>query len=272
MRTIGKVEIALVLDNTGSMRGQKLTNLKDAATKLVDTLVLDHQGPQRPQDRPGAVLETVNVGPSYQTADWIDKDGISDAKNEVFNKKVNRFDLFDKQNVQAGAAASRAASMPYDIDEVTGDPSKPDTLYVPYFAPDEPDTKSGGKDVYTNNYLTDTPLATIKEGDAAAPVLPGLPAAPGRYRQVQRRRHQDRHQSGGMGYKYGPNCRLRDRAARPPLLRYRDVEDGDQRHDRQRQHRHPVRSRRGAGTCCRRSARSPTACPMTTRSGRNTSC
>ena len=99
---MGKAEIALVLDNTGSMRGQKLTNLKDAATKLVDSLSSTTKDPNDLRIALVPFTMTVNVGPTYQTADWIDKDGISDANNEVFNKKVNRFDLFDKQNVEMG--------------------------------------------------------------------------------------------------------------------------------------------------------------------------
>ena len=39
VRSLDKLEIALVLDNTGSMQGTKLSTLKDAASAMVDKLV-----------------------------------------------------------------------------------------------------------------------------------------------------------------------------------------------------------------------------------------
>lgn len=41
--TVGDVEVALVLDTTGSMAGQKIEDLKDAAEELVDILVREDQ-------------------------------------------------------------------------------------------------------------------------------------------------------------------------------------------------------------------------------------
>ena len=43
VRPTGKLEIALVLDQTGSMAGQRITNLKAAAKDLVDIVVWDNQ-------------------------------------------------------------------------------------------------------------------------------------------------------------------------------------------------------------------------------------
>ena len=43
VRPQGKVEVALVLDQTGSMAGQKMTNLKLAAKDLIDIVVWDNQ-------------------------------------------------------------------------------------------------------------------------------------------------------------------------------------------------------------------------------------
>ena len=89
---------------------------------------------------------------------------------------------------------------------MTGDPGKPDTLYVPYFAPDEPDTKSGGKDVYTNNYLTDTPLATVKQGTLLHPSFQDFQLLQGDTDKYSGAATKTGTQSGGMGYKYGPNA------------------------------------------------------------------
>lgn len=42
---------------------------------------------------------------------------------------------------------------PYDLDDTPPEPSNPDTLWVPYFWPDEPDIGPGG---YDNRYLPDS--------------------------------------------------------------------------------------------------------------------
>ena len=92
---------------------------------------------------------------------------------------------------------------------------KPDTLYVPYFAPDEPDTKSGSSDVYTNNYLKDTALATVKKGTLLHPSFQDFQLLQGDTAKYSGTATKTGTQSGGMGYKYGPNagCEL------APLLR-----------------------------------------------------
>ena len=43
VRPQGKLEVALVLDQTGSMAGQKIANLKLAAKDLIDIVVWDNQ-------------------------------------------------------------------------------------------------------------------------------------------------------------------------------------------------------------------------------------
>ena len=158
---------------------------------------------------------------------WIDADGISDASNEVFNEKVNRFDLFKKPEGDLGRLR-REPRAPYDIDETTGDRGQAGHALRALLRPRRARHQVGGTDVYTNNYLNDSALATIKKGDAAASLLPGLPAAAGRHRQVQRHRHQDRHAIGRHRLQVRSEFRLRDRAASPPLLRHRNGQDRDQ--------------------------------------------
>ena len=68
--TSGELEIVLVLDNTGSMKGQKLIDLKSAAQTMVDTLLL----PGRDNVRISVVpfSEYVNVGIPNRNKPWID--------------------------------------------------------------------------------------------------------------------------------------------------------------------------------------------------------
>jgi Flp pilus assembly protein TadG len=83
VRSLGKVEVVLVLDNTGSMKGTKLTKLKEAANALVDTLV---DATADPADlRIGLVpfSMTVNVGAGYQNASWIDNNAKSPIHDDI---------------------------------------------------------------------------------------------------------------------------------------------------------------------------------------------
>jgi len=90
------LEIALVLDNSGSMdylgsgSGKKrIALLKDAAKQLVQTLA-KQAGQMKQVSKPvqfGVVpfAASVNVGPQYATASWMDRDGISPIHHENFD-------------------------------------------------------------------------------------------------------------------------------------------------------------------------------------------
>lgn len=163
----GKVEVALVLDNTGSMKGTKLTNLKSAAKSLVTTLASQASEPGMVKIALVPFSSTVRLPvdkTDYKLSSWIDKDGKSPVAREIFNGTLNvkRFDLFRKLDDSTyqdlswkGCVESRP--MPYDVTDDTPDRDVPATLIVPYFAPDEPDTKKKNSNtgIYDNDYLGD---------------------------------------------------------------------------------------------------------------------
>ena len=78
------IEIALVLDNTYSMVGQKLTDLKSAANTLIKTF----------EDEPDLDVKIalvpfsryVNVGTQYRNASWLDVDADSSTTKNVCYK------------------------------------------------------------------------------------------------------------------------------------------------------------------------------------------
>ncbi|MDB5466587.1 MAG: hypothetical protein JWQ46_1349 [Phenylobacterium sp.] len=152
VRSDVKLEIAMVLDNSGSMaQNNKIGDLRIAATNFVDTM--ETAATQRGD--PTAVLmslvpfsQTVRVDPGYRGAAWLDDKGKAKINDEIFSKNnTSRFALFDKlQTPWAGCLESRA--YPYDVTDQAA--NKADSLFTPYFWPDEPDT--GG---YNNNYLPD---------------------------------------------------------------------------------------------------------------------
>jgi len=83
-RALSKIEVAFVLDNSGSMSGSKMSSLKDAAKLLVDTLY----EPENSQNFVSFGLVpftgSVNVGAGSIDASWIDSAGLSNAAQEDF--------------------------------------------------------------------------------------------------------------------------------------------------------------------------------------------
>jgi hypothetical protein len=66
-----KLEIALALDNTGSMSGTKLTVLKDSATRLVDNLLDKSPSPDAVRFALVPFGQYVNVGLGNRSAPWL---------------------------------------------------------------------------------------------------------------------------------------------------------------------------------------------------------
>jgi Flp pilus assembly protein TadG len=87
-RSFGKLEVSLVLDNTGSMAGAKLNSLKSAANDLLD-IVFD---PAIPAGNVKAAIvpfsEYVNVGLSRRNASWLQVDNdssVATTTNQCWN-------------------------------------------------------------------------------------------------------------------------------------------------------------------------------------------
>ncbi|MCE4222515.1 pilus assembly protein [Methylobacterium sp. C25] len=154
-RGSGNLEIAMVLDNTGSMDGAKITNLKAAATKMVGDL-FDQVDPAKPNSLKIAVVpfsQTVNVGASNVTAGWLDTKGLASYHSQIFNAKGNRLALFATLG-QPWAGCVEGRIMPYDVQDTAASQTAPDTLFVPYFAPDESDNDGDAINNYLQDYAT----------------------------------------------------------------------------------------------------------------------
>ncbi len=214
IRSMGKVELALVLDNTGSMKGTKLTKLKEAAHALVDELVTATKEPKDLRISLVPFSQTVNVGAGYKNAAWMDTSARSSVHDDIFTKDngttysgTNRFTLFNNMKVAwGGCVESRPA--PYDVEEAPPSSGTPNTLYVPYFAPDEPDDQYEDKkgkwhDIYNNNYLlTDAVNKTDKEWK-------GKQGNPAKYASKFGGKSGT---TADLSYKFGPNsgCELQE--------------------------------------------------------------
>ncbi len=152
------LELVMVLDNTGSMSGSRIRALREAAGSAVEIL-FDAAPPGDDSLRIGLVpfSSAVNVGAENARAWWLDPDARSPlhAPASSFDRPVNRWDLFDDLREDwRGCVEARA--QPYDIDDTTPQAGSPATLFVPYFAPDEPGGRGNPRSGYRNSYLADS--------------------------------------------------------------------------------------------------------------------
>ncbi len=178
----GTLEVALVLDNSGSMSGSKLTALQDAAETLVDTM-FDNATPGSGDLKFSLVpfATFVDVGTVYAGVGWMDTQGLSPIHSENFSAPANRFDLYDNiVNVQWEGCVE-ARPYPHDVSDTPPDSSNPATLFVPSFAPDHSDT-GGWNWQYPNRYLADaTGGTTLVRQENVSKYYPGVTAIPGYY-------------------------------------------------------------------------------------------
>jgi Flp pilus assembly pilin Flp len=151
------LEVAMVLDNSGSMSSySRMTELKKAAKNATDIL-FDNQ-PTLPNVFVSIVPFTqyVNVGTANRTASWMSQTGASSIshlnfdndENEAtsFTGTVNRWTLFDGFNRAPWEGCVEARVTPFDTQDTVPDNSVPDTMFQPAFAPDSP----------VDDYISDT--------------------------------------------------------------------------------------------------------------------
>lgn len=200
-----KVELTMVLDNTGSMGQAGIDTLKEAALGLLGTVEEAGKG----KDVKVALVPfvtAVNVRGEGFDETWIDTDGQAlyngwtfldkeerkrRGEGETTNWEEDYGQACENQGQSAVAQDFKAACerlaeseidypehdilfaasgtvwkgcvearpFPYNLDLTPPDPDNPDTLFVPYFAPDEPgeSTFNGGNEGknFNNSWLND---------------------------------------------------------------------------------------------------------------------
>src|SRR5690606_29413698 len=100
-------EITLVLDTTGSMKGGKLTAMKDAVTGMIDSMSAQVNDKQKLRFAVVPFSSFVNVGPQHGPdfdkdgkqvpgtgAPWLDLKGQSPVKQVELSPGVSRFQLY----------------------------------------------------------------------------------------------------------------------------------------------------------------------------------
>ena len=170
------LEIALALDNTGSMGAYRMGELRKAATALLDILESVHKPNGSPKRVVKAALvpfvTAVNVKGTGFKRSWIDGIDAVDYETDTttlsplhgsdFDKRpdgrpYNHFALFKRLGIEwKGCVQARPGALA--LSDEPPSKARPETLFVPYFAPDEPGIARapGDKgDQWNNSYLND---------------------------------------------------------------------------------------------------------------------
>lgn len=144
-REISGLEVALVMDNTGSMyTNNRIGIAREAATNFVlemEGVAAASTDPQKLRISVVPFAGTVNVGPSNASATWLDQQAASPVHSQIFSTamggatSVNRFSLLQTLGIPWGGCVE-SRPMPYDVQDTPPAASTPGTLFVPYFAPD----------------------------------------------------------------------------------------------------------------------------------------
>jgi Flp pilus assembly protein TadG len=173
-------EIALVLDNSGSMNeavsgSSKIAAMRTAANNFISTMFSGNfAGKVKMSIVPfsGAVAVS-STDTTNGTASWIDTQGKSSWHWKNFTGHTtagftSRFDIFNKlkavHSSWAWAGCFETQPYPQNVNDVIPSATTPDSLYVPYLAPDEVDPKKtctgsycSTTQAYQNDYIDDTP-------------------------------------------------------------------------------------------------------------------
>ena len=147
----GKYEIALALDNTGSMAShRRMQVLRESAAQLVDDLYREEGTLDRVKMALVPFVTAVNIKADHGfNMDWINPVGASDVYHLNFSEPVNRLELFEQMGPRVNWRGCVEAREGHDEEDTP--PIDAATRFVPYLWPDEPDDSG-----FNNSYLEDS--------------------------------------------------------------------------------------------------------------------
>jgi len=160
------IEIAMVLDNSGSMGyNSKIETLRSAASNLVNTLHTTIGQQITPDPLKFSLVpfsSMVNIGASNKNASWMDTTGVSPIHHEHLNwsedpsavragnvwrtasgQPLTRFTLYDQLPGVSWEGCVEARPHPHHTQDTLPSTNNPESMFVPSFAPDTPDNWTG---------------------------------------------------------------------------------------------------------------------------------
>jgi Flp pilus assembly protein TadG len=154
------IEVILVMDTTGSMSlNGKMDDAKMAAKLLLQEVLGAKTTDPHLKFALVPFSGSVNLGPSYPTAGVIDTTGVATVSKLNFSStswynymawgKLKYKNALNQTVPMAWNGCVEARLGTYATDDTAPTTATPNTLFTPYFAPDEPETSSS----YPNRYI-----------------------------------------------------------------------------------------------------------------------
>ncbi|MGH6926034.1 MAG: pilus assembly protein TadG-related protein [Propylenella sp.] len=178
----GKYEVALALDNTGSMAERnKIGDLREASNHLVDILYDEPGAEDRVKMALVPFTTTVNIRGEAFDPDWLDPEGLGLGTHrfDAYDRTVNRLDIFEELSAGRvgpdglpvawkGCVEAREGGLDVDDTEPGADAV---TRWTPYLSPDGSDERGNPRWASENSYLLDrtggrgSPLERLRNTD-----------------------------------------------------------------------------------------------------------
>jgi Flp pilus assembly protein TadG len=148
------MEVVMALDNTGSMGSSgKIQALKTSMQLMIDILFGANPNPDKLKMGLVPFSEAVRLDTtSALNGGWIDTNGTALWARLHFNNNMHAMSVWSSMAAASPKWGGCVETRPNGLEELDTPPSagNPDTRWVPFFQPDEPD--QGG---YGSNYLAD---------------------------------------------------------------------------------------------------------------------
>ena len=179
-RAKNRLEVVMVLDNSGSMGSYgRITALKTASKLAVDILSGGEAEPEKVFIGIVPFTMAVNVGGKNKTAKWLDTQGVSsiswdnlddDDNSSTGHNTSNPSDRMKRIQLYAsipnvswkGCVEARphdktkSVGQRLDVNDEEPNMGNPDTYFVPMFNPDQADYVNYKGDIYKRGYMSDT--------------------------------------------------------------------------------------------------------------------
>jgi Flp pilus assembly protein TadG len=148
------LEIALALDNTGSMASNgKITALRNATNELIGILFGNETTPDHLKMSLVPFSQTVKVDTTtFLNNGWMDTNGLSSTARLNFDNNRYAFSVWATMSNKSWGGCLEARPNGYEETDDAPMAGTPDTLFVPYFEPDGPDSSAySGYTTYVND-------------------------------------------------------------------------------------------------------------------------
>lgn len=138
------LEIALALDNTGSMASNgKIQALKDATNELIGILFGDQNTPTHLKMSLVPFSQTVKVDTTtFLNNGYMDVTGQNSTAKLNFNNNMYAFAVWPTMSNKSWGGCVEARPSGYEETDDAPDAGTPNTRFVPYFEPDGPDSSA----------------------------------------------------------------------------------------------------------------------------------